>query len=168
MSRLPLRCRRLCIENVRWRMTTRLRLGFDSRQLDCSRLTRDCNTRDTCKANWNANLKDGVYARGRWSATPIVFPVEQKFCLYFYKYPFTLAKEREEKERKRQKNISIDWYYDDCFTGKLRGFASITGSLGNLYTYEANKFSYFRCIVSFAIFGTLYLLAADTPSKAFK
>lgn len=42
-------------------------------QLDCSRSTRDCNTRDTCTTNWNANLKDAVYARARCSATPIVF-----------------------------------------------------------------------------------------------
>lgn len=115
-----------------------------SAQLDCSRLTRGCNTRDICAANWNANLKDGVYG---WVGHPYSFSCRtKKFGLYFCKYPFTRAKEWEREreggggENEREKEDSLDrlplWRL--LILEKLRGFASVTGSLENLYTYETN------------------------------
>lgn len=114
-------------------------------QLDCSRLTRGCNTRDTCTTNWNANLKDGVNAR-TMIGHPYSFLLLNKnnVCIFINVHLLLArAKERKEggkrkKERKSEK-YRIDCYYDDCYTGKAAWVCVVvTGSLENLY--EANKF----------------------------
>lgn len=136
--------------------TTRLRLGFSSIVL----LWLAAVTRG--KTNWNANLKDVVYARGRWSATSIYFlPLNQNFVCIFINIHL-----RERGKERQRKIYQIDCYYDDCYIGKLRGFASITGSLGNLHAYEANKFLF--VVLFLSQYLEHYICAADIPSKAFK